>query len=321
MIRSYRKYFEPQYGPAAPEVCIGQPQIIDPEHPARWQIKNNYETVAAITSAISACCCYDALMSVRIRNTYLERNGMQIPLRIYYPDTKGTHPIMVFYHGGGFSMNNLDVYEYVNRYFAKFGQLTVVAVDYRLAPEHRFPTGLEDAYAALLWTFEHAEELGGTKNNINVCGDSSGGNFAASVSLMARDRKGPTIRKQALIYPLTIIKPDIRLESEIRYGKGYFLEYNSEDDPMALYFENEADRENPYASPLTADSLKDLPPAAFFSAECDPLLDQGLMYAARLEDAGVETEYHLYKGMIHGFLNSTLGKTFEMMNDVCGWIN
>lgn len=310
----YRKYMEAEYGKAAPEVCIMEPQVMDMEHTKEWRTKSNYESVAGMTAAYQKCNCYHDLMSVHTENVICGQNGENIPIRVYIPDKAENAKVLIYYHGGAFSMNNIDVYEYVHRYLAFYGNCIVAAPEYRLAPEYKFPCGLEDAYGALVWTEANIGKFGGNPCDISVGGDSSGGNFAAAVSMMAKERKGPQIQKQILFYPLTTNAEDEMTESEKRYQKGYFLEYNCMEDPMACYFEKEEDRKNPLASPLLAEDVSNLPKACFISAECDPLLDQGLMYAAKLEDGGVEVEYHILKGMVHGFLNWTYGKTFDAMN-------
>lgn len=313
----YRKYFEPEYGEAAPDAIIDEPQEMDMEHPTQWRIKANFETMAALTNLFKPCFCYKPIMTIKTVNTVIQSADHEIPVRIYLPEGKGPFSVLVFYHGGGWSMNSLDVYDFVPRYFAKYGNLLVIAPEYRLAPENRFPKGLEDAYDTAKWAYEHADEYGGDPNTISVCGDSAGGNFAAAVSLMARDKKESFIKKQFLIYPATAFKLGYRSTSEKRYGNGeYFLKINSEEEELNYYFENPADADSPYASPLYADDLRNLPPACFISAECDPLLDQALMYAAKLEDAGVSVEYHLYKGMVHAFINRPLQKTFEAFNTI-----
>jgi len=311
----YRKYLEPEYGEPSPEVMIDEPQAMNMDDPATWRSKSNLETIAALTDLIKPCCCYEPLMTVKTVNTVIHKDDHDIPLRIYRPAGEGPFPVMVFYHGGGWCMNNLDVYDYVPRYFAKYGNILVVTPEYRLAPENRFPKGLDDAYDTVLWTAEHAAEFGGNINSLTVCGDSAGGNLSAVVSMMARDRKGPAIHKQFLIYPATVFYPGYRSESEKHYGDGgYFLNINSENEIFNYYFDNVEDAKLPYASPLLVEDLSGLPPACFISAECDPILDQALMYAAKLEDAGVPVEYHLMKGMIHAFINRPYQKTFEAFN-------
>lgn len=320
MIDEFEKLFEPEYGEVAPEVTIPPVQDMDYENANMWRAKTLPDSIAEIHTRMKKCNCYEKLMEVPVVNTYMVReNNIIIPLRIYSPAQEGVFPILLFYHGGGFSMNNMDVYDYQCRYMARFGQAVVIACEYRLMPEDRFPAGLEDCYATLEWAVKHAERYQGDTSKIIVCGDSSGGNFAAAITQIARDRKGPEISKQILIYPLVTLQQNKRYRSEERYGKGYFLEYNSQKEPFKLYFrpEDEDKKTEPYCSPLLAKEMKGLPPALILAAECDPLLDQGLMYAKRLKDAGIKVEYHMYKGMIHGFFNYTYGKSFECLDEIC----
>ena len=317
-VKAYRKYFVPAYGEMAPETIVGEPEILDLGDPAGWRARHTPESAAAILAMIKPTCRYDAIMSVATTDTYLERDGARLPVRIYHPGRPGRHPIVVFYHGGGFTMNDFTIYDYMTRYIARFSGAVVVAVEYRLAPEYKCPVGLEDSYATLQWAVDHAREFDGDVSSVTVCGDSAGGNFAAAIALMARDRMGPKIHKQILVYPLVIFKPEEQDTSEERYGTGYFLEYNSQLDPLACYFADPGTQMfDKYNSPLLNDNLADLPDACILSAECDPLLDQGLMYAAKLEDHGVKVEYHLYTGMIHGFMNRAYGKTFDCLNAIC----
>lgn len=316
----FEKLFEPEYGEVAPEVMIPPTQNIDYENAKVWRAKTLPDSIAEIHGRMKKCNCYEKLMEVPVINTYMVKNDKTIiPLRIYYPVQEGRFPVLLFYHGGGFSMNNIDVYDYQCRYMSRFGQAVVVACEYRLMPEYRFPIGLEDCYATLEWAVKHVGRYKGDSSKIVVCGDSSGGNFAAAITLMARDRKGPKISKQILIYPLVILQPKKRYQSEKRYGKGYFLEYNSQNNPFKIYFRPEEEKKinNPYCSPLLEKDLTGLPKTLILAAECDPLLDQGLMYAKRLKDAGIDVEYHMYKGMIHGFFNYDYGKSFECLETIC----
>lgn len=313
-MNKYRKYLEPEYGEVAPEVEILIPQIMDMEHSDEWRTKSNLESVAMMTAMMSKCNCYEKLMAVKSEEIYLTLAGKSVRTKIFIPQGAEKCPVLIYYHGGSFSMNSIEVYEYVHRYFAAYGKMVVVAPDYHLAPEYKFPQGLNEAYDALVWVAENIGKYHGDVDNISVSGDSSGGNFAAAVSIMARDNNGPKIQKQILYYPLTTNFETEVTDSEKRYEKGYFLEYNCMEDPMACYFNTEEERKHPLASPLLAERLENLPEACFISAECDPLLDQGLFYAARMEDAGVKVEYHIMKGMLHGFLNWTYGKTFDAMN-------
>lgn len=310
----YRKYLSPEYGEVSPEVYIMKPQVMDLYHTKEWRIKSNYESIAGITAAYQKCNCFDKVMRVMTEDVECVCSESTIKLRIFIPEQAENCPVLIFYHGGAFSMNSIDVYEYICRYLSYYGNLIVVTPEYHLAPEFKFPKGLNEAYDTLLWTAKHISEYHGNPVDISVGGDSSGGNFAAVTAIISRDKKGPKISRQILYYPLTTNYEREMTDSEQRYGTGYFLEYNCMADPMSLYFEEGAKRCNPLASPLLADCLQNLPPACFISAECDPLLDQGLMYAAKLEDHGVPVEYHIMTGMVHGFLNWTYGKSFEAMN-------
>lgn len=318
-MEEFRKFLDVEYGEPDPEVKIAAPQRIDMEHPGKWRTRVNEETVQTIKEEMSKCGCYPDLMGVKTEERIVYRDGTGIPLRLYYPSGAGSrnYSVVLFCHGGSFSMNSIDVYDMVHRYLACYGKMIIAAANYRMAPEHPFPCGIEDCYAALKWVSEHAEEIGGNADNISVCGDSSGGNFAAVLCLMARDRGGPVIRKQALIYPVTTLTEREPTESELWYKKGYFLEYEDIRRLSEGYVPEGVELSAPYLSPLCEDNLRGLPEAGFFSAQCDPLLDQGLMYAARLSDAGVKVEYHVYEGMIHAFLNAAYKKTFEMIEDVC----
>lgn len=315
----YRKYFEPEYGEVDRYVKNEPPQTPDVTSMKAWRVRSNFETLTDLTMMIRDCYCYPEIMNIETDDYRVKRDGEDVLLRVYHPQGEGPFPIMVFYHGGGWRMNNLDLYDYVPRYFARYGGIAVVAVDYRLAPEHMFPTGLEDCYMALEWAVENAALFNGSPKSVTVCGDSAGGNYAAAVSIMARDRKGPKIHKQILLYPALSFNFDKPLDSAIRYGGGnYFLKLDPyTTDAGKGYLPNpEVDKLNPYASPLEETDFDGIPPAVFISPECDPLLDHALMYAAKLEDNGVPVEFHLYKGMLHAFINRTYQKTFEAMDDI-----
>lgn len=316
--KHYRKYLQPVYGEAAPDAVIDENQVFDMEHPTECRIRMNFETITGLTLLWKNVHCFKYIMQVKTVNTFIHKDDHDIPVRVYCPEGEGPFPVMVFYHGGGWMMNSLDVYDYVPRYFAKYGNVLVITPEYRLAPEDRFPKGVEDAYDTLVWAAEHAAEFGGAPDkSLSVCGDSAGGNLAIVMTIMTRDRKGPTIHKQFPIFPATVFGIGYRTESELRYGNGdYFLAINSEEGMCDYYFDNPKDADSPYASPLLAEDLTGLPPACFISAGCDPLLDQALMYAARLEDAGVPVEYHIYEGMVHAFINRPQQKTFEAFNDI-----
>jgi acetyl esterase len=176
----------------------------------------------------------------------------------------------------------------------------VASVDYRLAPEHKFPAAVEDSYGATKWVADNAADLGGDPRRIAVGGDSAGGNLAAAVSLMARDRGGPDIAFQLLIYPITNQKFDT--DSYKENGEGYMLTKEDMEWFRNHYLRDQHDEENPYASPLLANSLSSLPPAFVITAEFDPLRDEGEAYAARLKEFDVPVRVNRYSGTIHGFM-------------------
>jgi acetyl esterase len=176
----------------------------------------------------------------------------------------------------------------------------VASVDYRLAPEHKFPAAVEDSYSATKWIADNAADLGGIPRRIAVGGDSAGGNLAAAVSLMARDRGGPDIAFQLLIYPITNHKFDT--DSYKENGEGYMLTKEDMEWFRNHYLRDQHDEENQYASPLLANSLSSLPPAFVITAEFDPLRDEGEAYAARLKEFDVPVRVNRYSGTIHGFM-------------------
>jgi acetyl esterase len=316
----YRKYLEPEYGEVdryvKKELDI---HGADMKSQKARRVRSNFETLSELTEMIRDTYCYEDIMAI-LTDDYRVKNpeGNEILLRVYHPEGKGPFPIMLFYHGGGWTMNNLDLYDYVPRYFACYGGIVVVAVDYRLAPEYKFPCGLNDCYLGLEWAVDHAKEINGSTESVTVCGDSAGGNFAAAITIMSRDRKGPKIHKQIMLYPATSFNFDKPLKSAIRYGGGdYFIKIDPYADTSSMYLPNaDVDRLNPYASPMEENNFEGIAPACFISPECDPLLDQALMYAAKLEDNGVPVEFHLYKGMLHAFINRPYQKSFEAMDDI-----
>jgi acetyl esterase len=218
--------------------------------------------------------------------------------RVYTPHGQPPFPIVVWFHGGGWVVGTLDTYDTVCRALAAAAPAVVVAVDYRLAPEHRYPAAAEDAYAATLWASRNAAELGGSQQRLAVAGDSAGGNLAAVIALGARDRGGPAIGFQLLVYPITDHGMDTASYRE--HADGYHLTAAG----MRWYWDHYlggADGGAPDASPLRAAFFGDLPPALVITAEHDVLRDEGEAYVARLQAAGVPAAVSRYPGMVHGF--------------------
>ncbi len=226
-----------------------------------------------------------------------------IPVRIYRPSDQTPLPVIVFVHGGGFSMGDLDSHDALCRELTNASGCLLIAIDYRLAPEHRFPAGIDDTYAATQWVHEHAAELGGDPDRIAIGGDSGGATFATTVCMMARDRGGPPLRFQFLINPGGM-DYDYARPSCIDNAEGYFLTLKAMKWIEGIYFASPDDQDGDWrAAPGLAPDLAGLPPAVVITAEFDPVRDQGRAYVARLRDAGVEVSHTDYPGMIHGWVN------------------
>ena len=226
-----------------------------------------------------------------------------VSLRIYRPTGSPNErlPSLVFYHGGGWVLGSLDGVDGLCRTLCQEAQLVVISVDYRLAPEHQFPTGVEDCWAATCWVAENAESLGIDPLKLVVGGDSAGGNLAASVALRARDQAFPQLAGQVLIYPVTdLTQSQPSYES---FAEGYLLTRDSMTWFIQQYLPQAMDLKTPEASVLFAESLVGLPPTLLLVAGFDPLRDEGLAYAKRLQEAGVTVIEKNWEGMVHGFIN------------------
>jgi acetyl esterase len=224
----------------------------------------------------------------------------EIPVRVYTPEVRGPFPALVYFHGGGFALGSIDLgTDVLCRVLANRAGCVVVSVDYRLAPEHRFPAGLEDAYAATCWTAEQAARIQVDPDRLAVGGDSAGGNLATGVCLLARERSGPRIACQVMLYPVTTTALDSPSWDE---NEGYVMTRAFVSRLLDYYFRSKADARSPYVAPLLAEDLSGLPRALVITAEYDPLRDEGEAYARRLQEAGVPVRVKRYEGMIHGFM-------------------
>jgi acetyl esterase len=226
--------------------------------------------------------------------------GNRVAVRSYRPVAEGFLPALVFFHGGGWTIGDLDTHDGVCRQLSLGARCAVFSVDYRLAPEHPFPAAVDDCFFATKYLSERAEEFKIDPTRVAVGGDSAGGNLAAVVALMARDQAGPPLACQLLIYPAT----DQRCEfpSHARNGEGYLLTKEAIRFFRAGYLPDPKDRTDWRASPLLASSHAGLPPAFVLTAGYDPLVDEGRAYAERLAAAGVEVSYREYSDMVHGFV-------------------
>lgn len=234
--------------------------------------------------------------------------GGDILARVFTPESEGPFPVVVYFHGGGWVIANLDVYEPSCRALCNAAEAVVVSVAYRQAPEHKYPAAVEDAHAALQWVLENAAELGGDAARVAVAGESAGGNLATVACLKALDEGGRLPAAQLLIYPVT----DARMNTPSYEEQADAKPLNSA--MMAWfwrhYLESESQGREPYVSPMLAESLAGLPPAIVITAENDPLRDEGEAYARRLADEGVAVNAQRYDGVMHEFfgLGGAVGK-------------
>jgi acetyl esterase len=237
----------------------------------------------------------------QIRDLKIPGPAGEIPIRVYSPKVQSPAPALIYFHGGGWVLGDLESHDHVCRALANSAPCVVLSVDYRLAPEHKFPAAVHDSFAATQWIADHARELGVDASRIAVGGDSAGGNLAAVVSQIARDRGGPKLIYQLLIYPGT----DMRMgfPSIDENADGPLLTKPAMQWFVNHYLNGEEDRTDPLASPFLASNLRGLPPAFIITAECDPLRDEGEAYGLRLEEAGVPVDIEQYEGMPHGFFS------------------
>ncbi len=223
----------------------------------------------------------------------------EVTVRIYRPYDPVPAGALVYFHGGGWVLGSIATHDAVCRALTNAAGCVTVSVEYRLAPEHKFPAGLEDCFAATGWVVENAENLGLRAPKVAVGGDSAGGNLAACVALKARELGGPQIAAQLLIYP--VIDDSLDTPSYEAFGQGYFLTRADMEWFWNLYVKDPSDRDNPLCCPSKAKSVDGLPPALIVTAEFDPLRDEAEQYAQRLKAAGVPVTLKRYDGMIHGF--------------------
>jgi acetyl esterase len=257
----------------------------------------------------------------RVVNRDMQGPGGSLAVRIYTPIGKGPFPLMVYFHGSGFVVCSLDTHDTLCRNLCAGTGCVVVSVDYRLAPEHRFPAAPDDCLAATRWAAANAASIGADPGRIIVAGDSAGGNLAAVTALRIRDEGGPSLCGQLLIYPVTDYydsEPPSMTENAEGYGltrQGMIWFWNH-------YLPSPADGANPLVSPLRANNLAGLPPALVATAQYDPLRDEGERYAEKLSQAGVPTQMKRWDGMNHGFFTwpGVVDKAGAAVDDACAWV-
>lgn len=240
-----------------------------------------------------------SIQIAHVEDLAIPGSGGDIPARFYHPAPGSTLPLVVAFHGGGWMMGNLDTYDNEARMIASISQTALLSIDYRLAPEHPFPAAIQDAFAAVEWAGLHAAEHGCDPNRLGLTGSSSGGNLAAVCALEARDLGGPAIRHQLLVYP--VLDADFDRPTMHAFSEGLLLEREAMMWFWQHYCPDEAQRAHHHASPINANSFVGLPPTYLALAAMDPLLDEGLDFGVKLQEAGVRTEIRVAPRMIHGF--------------------
>ena len=239
----------------------------------------------------------------RVEDLQIQTAQGSMRARLYAPHgISEPAPLVVYFHGGGHVIGDLDTHDQPCRFLAREVAALVLAVDYRLAPEHRFPAAVDDALAGFRWAWEEAARLGADPGRIAVAGDSAGANLAAVVCRLARDEGGPTPAFQVLIYP--VIDLSAKRRSHELFGEGFFLTSEEMDWYRGHYLASEQDRTDPRASPILVADLSGLPPALLVTAGFDPLRDEGEDYATRLREAGVEVRLRREPDLVHGFISA-----------------
>lgn len=268
--------------------------------PPMWQL--TAEQAREMFAALMALAGPKDVPIGKTENISIPGPECEIPARIYSPVAAGSdaQPTLIFFHGGGWVIGDLETHDGLCRLFANEGAFKVITVDYRRAPEHPFPAAVEDAFAAASWIEANAAKLGVDPNRIAVGGDSAGGGLAASVAQMAKAAGAPHIGFQLLMFPVTHIGG--QTPSLHDFAKGYFLETETLEWFYRQYAPNEKDRTDPRASPLLAEDLSGLPEAYVMLAGYDPLHDEGLYYAEKLRAAGVQVTVADYPDLVHDFI-------------------
>lgn len=253
-----------------------------------------------------------------IKNMNIPGPAGPIPIRVYTPEGKPLYPTLVFFHGGGFVLGTLDEFDSLCSYIASGAFGMVVSVDYRLAPEHKYPAAVEDAWAAVQWIASHTEELQADPRRIAVAGDSAGANLAANVTMLAKDNRFPFLVYQVLICP-GLDWSNTETDSFRFFGDGLWLSKTNFGWYRNHYLKNPKQALDPQVSPLLAKDVSELPPAFILTAEFDVLRDQGEAYAERLKKADVPVTCTRYQGMLHDFVTvpGLFDQAWKAIDEIC----
>ena len=284
--------------PLAPEIQAFLAASAAADLPQVWEapleiIRRNTASRLALAGAVEPL--------AQLQNRFIPGPTADLPIRIYRPTLRANQSVIIYFHGGGWVLNFLDIYDASLSRLANQSGVTVISVNYQKAPEHPFPTPFDDCYATLLWVANNAEVLSINRNRIFVAGDSAGANLAAAVAIKARDNE-ITLAGQLLIYPC--VDRDFTTDSYKKLATGYGLSTTAMKWFWEQYLQGDAHDANPYAVPMSAHSFSKLAPAVIITAEFYPLLSDSEKYAAALSSADVPVYYQKFDGMIHGFLTN-----------------
>jgi acetyl esterase len=295
---------EPESAALVQRLTAGTAEVLD--HTDLSQLRDKM-------SAFMKACAPQPLPVKASEKRLLRVKGRDVPVILYFPPERPNsssrlrpsepRPLLLYFHGGGFTHFSAETHDSVARYLCNKASCTVVNVDYRLAPEHKFPAPLEDAYDALSWVANHAVELGSDPAKIAVCGDSAGGTISVGLCLMTKEAKGPRIALQIPMCAALTLTTSEDYGSWKTLGSGeYLITRRTIDEIASLYLKEPGERLNPLVSPILATDVSGLPPALILTAQFDPLVDEAAHYARRLEQAGVPVTYKCFEGTIHSFM-------------------